>query len=154
MPQGLFWQRKEKRSWIKKNVLQYSLVIHLMILKLIFTLMDNNEVEVASVQVCGAGDVCRSAVTFAWLLQNIICKGYFSDRLACMHTVTFCYSGIVSESVFLHLRIAMHFLSVQLDYSAWCVKRQTAEHLVWLVVVNCVYSWGRYPSYKHRINHI
>lgn len=89
-----------------------------MILKLIFTLMDNNEVEVASVQVCGAGDVCRSAVTFASLLQNIICKGYFSDRLACMHTVTFCYSGIVSESVFLHLRIAMHFLSVKLDYSA------------------------------------
>lgn len=100
---------------------------------------------------CGVGNVCISDVTFAWLAKNIIHNYYFSDRFA-YYTVTFCYSSLF-QTFFLHFHIAMHFLSVKLDYSAWCAKRGIAEYSVWMVVFNCVYSCGRYPSYKHRIHY-
>lgn len=52
--------------FIKKNILYYSLVTQLMIVKLIFTLKENNKVELVSF-LGGVGYVCRSDITFARL---------------------------------------------------------------------------------------
>lgn len=52
--------------FIKKNILYYSLVTQLMIVKLIFTLKENNKVELVSF-LGGVSNVCRSDSAFAQL---------------------------------------------------------------------------------------